>query len=424
MPNFSTPLSGLQAQSAAIEIVGNNLANLNTTGFKASTASFRDVIAASLGAGSSLSQIGLGVQAPIATRQFQQGSIQLTGGAFNAAIQGDGFFVVRDTVGRQLYTRAGNFKIDADGNLLTESGESVQGWSTTTGGTLVATGGVSNIQIPLNGTTKPLPTQNFSVDLNLDAGAAVAGPNATFSTPVQVVDSLGATHVLTATFTKTGANAWSYDISIPGADLTAGVVGTPSSVKSGTLTFNSSGVLTAPAPPPPATNGVVTVPVTGLKNGAANLSMSWSLYDPKSEPPDQSVQPDLFRVGDGPRWSGSGGSVANQPLRRRQHRRDLHGRTAVKQSQRSRSPRFPIRILWPEPATTISKRLPRPPIRRSELPDSGGRGKILSGSLEASTVDIAKEFTNLIVYQRGYQANSRVITTLDELSQDTINIKR
>src|SRR6185436_11810140 len=145
MPNFSTPLSGLQAHSAAIEIVGNNLANLNTTGFKASAASFRDVIAASLGAGSSVSEIGLGVQAPVAVRQFQQGSIQLTGGAFNAAIQGDGFFVVRDSIGRQLYTRAGGFKLDATGNLLTSSGESVQGWSTTTGGTLVATGPVNNI---------------------------------------------------------------------------------------------------------------------------------------------------------------------------------------------------------------------------------------------------------------------------------------
>src|SRR5438270_844611 len=136
----------------------------------------------------------------------------------------------------------------------------VQGW-TSSGGVLSATGAIGNIVVPSGGTSKPVPTSIFSADLNLNAGAAAGQPNGTFSTAVEVVDSLGAKHVLTLTFTKTASNAWDYKITIPGQDVTGGVTGTPSSVASGSLTFDTQGNLTAPAPPPPATDGVVAVTI-------------------------------------------------------------------------------------------------------------------------------------------------------------------
>jgi len=423
MPNFSTPLSGLQAESSAIEIVGNNLANLNTTGFKASSASFRDVIAASLGAGASNSQIGLGVQPPTAVRKFTQGSIQLTSGAFNAAVQGDGFFVVKDSVGRQLYTRAGDFKIDAGGNMLTSAGDHVQGWSTTAGGVVVPTGGVSDIVIPLSGTRKPLATSVFSSDLNLDASSTVGTAGATFSTPVEVVDSLGTKHVLTLNFTKTAANAWDYTVTIPGAELTAGTPGTPSTIKSGSITFSNQGILTSPAAPPPATNGVIAVTATGLKDGAADLAMNWSFYDANFKPrlsqysqassasatnQDGLVAANLLQIS-----LADGGTIIAQYTGGRQ---EVVAQLALASIPNPDSlaavgdNNFEVTFLTAQPTIGTA--------------DTGGRGKIIAGSLEASTVDIAKEFTNLIVYQRGYQANSRMITTLDEISQDTINLKR
>src|SRR2546430_16525342 len=119
--SFSTALSALNADTTAIDVVGNNLANLNPTGFKASIVSFHDLVTQSLGAGLGETQVGFGVGTPVTLRQFSQGAIQSTGGPLDAAIQGDGFFVVHDTAGRTLYTLGGNFQVDTAGKLTTSS---------------------------------------------------------------------------------------------------------------------------------------------------------------------------------------------------------------------------------------------------------------------------------------------------------------
>jgi len=185
----------------------------------------------------------------------------------------------------------------------------------------------------------------------------------------------------------------------------------------------AAGTETAPAPPPPATNGFVTVPVNGLKNGAANLSMSWSLYDANLNPrisqysqpssasataQDGLIAAELLQIS-----LSDGGKIVAQYTGGRQE--------VVAQIALASIPNPDSLAGAGDNNFEVTSRTAEPTIGTA---DSGGRGKILSGSLEASTVDIAKEFTNLIVYQRGYQANSRVITTLDELSQETINLKR
>src|SRR5260370_659234 len=126
--SFSTALTGLTAAELGVNVVGNNLANLNTTGFKASTVSFSDLVAQSLGLGTSANSVGLGTSAR-SSQNFTQGSIQTTSGPFDAAIQGDGFFMVQDPSGVVSYSRAGNFQVDPTGNLITATGSHVQGWT-------------------------------------------------------------------------------------------------------------------------------------------------------------------------------------------------------------------------------------------------------------------------------------------------------
>jgi flagellar hook protein FlgE len=278
--SFSTALTGLAASEVGVDVVGSNLANLNTTGYKASTVSFYDLVAESLGLGSGGS-VGLGTGKPITVHEFTQGAIQSTSGALDAAIQGDGFFVVRDSSGTLNYTRAGNFQVDASGNLVTATGEHVEGW-TQTAGVLNTNGAISDITIPAGTLRAPVATTNMSLNLNLDASATVGQANGSFSTPIQVVDSLGTTHVLTVNFTKSDANKWDYAVTIPGDDVTGGTAGTPFPIPaaSGTLTFDANGVLSDPPPPPPDTNGVVPIAIAGMADGAADMAVNWSLYSP------------------------------------------------------------------------------------------------------------------------------------------------
>src|SRR5437016_11892801 len=197
--SFSTALTGLAASEVGVDVVGSNLANLNTTGYKASVVSFYDLVAESLGLGSGTS-VGLGTGRPRVVHQFTQGAIQTTSGALDGAIQGDGFFVVRDSSGGVRYTRAGNFQVDATGNLVTATGEKVQGWMQTNG-VLNTNGATTGIVVPSGTLRPPVATTNMSLNLNLDASATVGQPSGTFSTPIEVIDSLGTSHILTVTFT-------------------------------------------------------------------------------------------------------------------------------------------------------------------------------------------------------------------------------
>src|SRR3954463_12904292 len=226
--SFSTALSALNATSTAIDVVGNNLANLNTPGFKTSQVLFRDLVTQSLGAGLGETQVGFGTGQPLTVRQFTQGAIQTSSGLLDAAIQGDGFFTLKDSGGNRRYPRAGNFQADKSGYLLTDTGDLVQGWTTVdpNTGAVNTNGPIGNIIVPVGSLKAPTATTLFSVDLNLNSSAAADATSA-FSTPITVYDSLGSAHVLTLKFEKTGANQWSYQVSMPGSEVGGGTVGEP-----------------------------------------------------------------------------------------------------------------------------------------------------------------------------------------------------
>ncbi len=409
--SFSTALSALNACSTAVDVVGNNLANLNTNGFKASAVSFYDLVTQSLGAGLGETQVGFGVARPITIRQFTQGAIQSSSGSLDAAVQGDGFLVVRDTsTGSQLYTRGGQLQVDKSGYLMTATGECVQGW-TAQNGVVNTNGAMTDIMVPVGTLKAPIVSTEFSFDLNLNA-AAVEGDE--FSTSIEVYDSLGTSHLLTVTYTKSStANQWNYSISVPTEDLSAEM--TP---VTGTLTFDSSGMLTDPA----ADGAMPTVSITGLADGAADMTLTWNLYDGTSaritqysqdsalsaNAQDGAPSAQLTKVG-----LADGGQILAQFSNGQQ---TVVGQLAMASI---RNPESLIAV--GDNNYQLSARTALPAIG---VPDTGGRGTIIGGAVEYSTVDIAKEFTNLIVLQRGYQANARVITTVDDLSQETINLKR
>jgi flagellar hook protein FlgE len=418
--SFSTALSALSAQSTAVDVVGNNLANLNTPGFKTSVVYFRDLVTQSLGAGLGDTQVGFGTGRPLTIRQFSQGAIQASTGLLDAAIQGDGFFVLRNAQGNPLYTRAGNFQVDLSGHMLTNTGERVQGWTSVhpVTGEVVTTGPIGDIVLPVGSLKSPVATNAFTVDLNLDASAE--GSSSHFSTPMEVFDSLGAAHVLTIHFEKAGPSEWNYEITIPGADLADGTPGTAAAIEggSGTLRFGTDGRLAEPAVGTP-----VEFSIGGLASGASDMQLAWSLHNafgagrltqfgqPSAvSANDQNGAPaaQLVRVG-----LSDGGRILAQFSNGQQ---TMVGQVAMASIRNPES-----LIAAGNNNFQLSARSATPAIG---VAGTGGRGTILGGAIEFSTVDIAREFTNLIVLQRGYQANSRVITTVDEMSQETINLKR
>ena len=411
--SFSTALSALAAHSTAIDVVGNNLANLNTPGFKANTVSFHDLVTQSLGAGLGETQVGFGVGTPVTLRQFTQGAVQNTGGTLDAAIQGDGFFVVKGSAGQTLFTRGGNFQVDTAGNLISATGEHLQGW-TAVGSVLDTNLPAADIKVPVGALKAPVVTTKLSVDLNLNASATAASPTAVFSSSIEVFDSLGNSHIVTITFTKTAtANKWDYKLTFPAADVSA-----PIAPVTGTLTFNGNGVLTSPAP----ADAPPVISITGLLDGASNMDITWNIFNGPTPRITQFSQPsatsalaqdgspaaNLVRVG-----LADGGRILAQYSDGQQV---VVGQVAMATVRNPQS-----LIAAGNNNYLLSARSALPAIG---LPGSGGRGQVLGGTVEASTVDIAREFTNLIVYQRGYQANARVVTTADEISQETINLKR
>jgi len=411
--SFSTALSALAAHSTAVDVVGNNLANLNTPGFKSSAVAFYDLVTQSLGAGLGETQVGFGVARPITVRQFSQGAIQTSNGPLDAAIQGDGFLVVKDSGGKILYSRGGNLQVDKAGNLMTATGEHVQGW-TEQGNTLSTIGPVGDIVIPVGSLKPATASTEFSFDMNLNAAATAGPPADQFSSSIEVFDSLGTSHTVTVTMTKSAtANQWDYSISVPDKD-----VSTAYTPVTGTVTFDQTGKLLTPA----MTDVMPVVPITGLTSGAADMSLTWNMYSGLTNRLTQYAQPSaisansqdgspaaqLVKVG-----LADGGKILAQYSNGQQTIVGQVGMAAV------RNPESLISV--GNNNYQLSARTALPAIG---VPNTGGRGTIMGGAVENSTVDIAKEFTNLIVLQRGYEANAKVISSVDELSQTTINLKR
>lgn len=410
MPSFSIPLSGLNVNSQDLNAISNNLANLNTVGYKDTTMQFRDLFYQQIGSTGAGEPIEIGAGAGIGSNSanFGQGSIQNSGVDTDMAIQGDGFFVTNKG-GLQQYTRAGNFTTDPSGNLTTTDGASVMGYEAVNG-VINTQGAIVPVTIAKGQVTPATPTANIQFGMNLDAGAAVG---TTFNASTPVYDSLGAAHTVNVTFTKTAANTWGYAVSIPGADVGSA---TPVTLSSGNLTFNGAGQLTAPAA------NITGINITGFANGASPLTFNWNGF----AAPNSTIT--QFAAGSAVSSSSQDGTPSGTLT---SFSVDQNG---IVQGVFSNGASRPIAQLAIASfanvdglssnggnayTATIGSGTPN-----IGTANTGGRGEVLGGSLELSNVDIATEFAALIVAQRGYQANAKTVTTFDQVTQDTINLKQ
>jgi flagellar hook protein FlgE len=412
MASFSVPLSGLQASSADLDVIGNNLANLNTDGFKSQTLSFGDVFGQMQGTSGNGDpiQIGSGVQIVGTTSDLSNGSVDSSGATpSEMALQGNGYFVVSKN-GETSYTRNGDFSVNSSGQLTTSGGDLVMGFPAVNGA--ISTSGVlAPITVTSNGTAPGAATSSFQVNANLDSAATVG---TTFNTPLTIYDSLGTAQTLNIQYINTGTNAWTYSVTLPGS--ATGSSAATTTLASGSLAFNSSGQLTSPTGTVPAIN------ITGLADGGANMSLSWNLDDSSGNP--TIAQENTASVVNGtPTQNGYGAGALTQ------YTVLSDGTVEGQYSNGSTLALGQVAVAnfanaqglaqtgdGNEQATNGSG------AAVLGQAGSGGDGTITGGAVEASNVNLSTQFANMIVAQQSYDANAKVVTTLDQVDQSTIEM--
>ncbi|MGY1723143.1 flagellar hook protein FlgE [Blastococcus sp. SYSU DS0533] len=400
-------ISGLRAHQTKMDVTGNNIANVNTVGFKSSATVFQDTLSQVVRAGgqpaadrggTNPAQIGLGVKLAGITTNWTNGAAQSTGRSTDFMIEGDGFFVVNGAGGQQLFTRAGSFDFDATGKLVTPDGSVLQGWVADANGVVNANGPIRDLVVPYGQIVNPKPTTAGSIVGNLPSDGAT-----TFQVGADMYDSQGVLQKVAYNLEKTGPNTW--DVSVVHAD------GTPLMAPTG-IVFDAAGNLTTPAGPDfelapftPAGYPSWTNPVTMSLAGLTQFGGANTLAAPE---PDGYALGSLqsFTLGNDGTITGIYSNGLRQPL----------GQLAMASfnnpSGLEKAGNSAFRVGDNSGVAMIG------------LAGQGGRGVLSSGALEMSNVDLSEEFTGLIVAQRGFQANSRVITASDEILQDLVNLKR
>lgn len=423
-----TGVSGLRAEGEALGVVGDNIANVNTVGYKRQRAIFQDVLGHSILAGTATAMPGSGVRIGDVQQMFTQGSLANTGVSTDVALNGDGFLVVAGTVDGitgNFYTRAGQFTIDNQGYLVNSSGLQVQGYAANPDLTLQAA--VSSLKVP-TASLQPFQTSEITVTANLDSGEDIftgtfdpLDPEGQFTTSITVFDSLGESRTLDVYFLKTADNAWEYHVLADGAELAGGTPGVFQEVGTGTLTFDTNGALLDAQTPDLTMNfggGATPGQVVALdfgdditNDGGSGLSGT-TQFAAASAVSSQSQ--DGYASGE---FSGLAidGTGLVQGLYTNGQKIAI-GQLAVAKFRSNDGLGRAGAGLWIETRESGTAALGGAA--------TGGRASVNSGALEQSNVDLAEEFVGLIQHQRSYSANSKTITTADEMLQELINIKR
>jgi flagellar hook protein FlgE len=412
MGSFSTPLSGLTAAQRQLQAVSNNLANIDTTGYKDGTLTFSDVFSqagTSNGSGDPV-QIGSGVSVASMDTNFTDGTVSSTGTASNLALSGNGFFVTKSSTGVAEYTRSGDFTTNKSGQLVTPNGDLVQGYP--------ATNGVVNSSAALqaltvgNLTTPAVASTTVGVTANITSETAV-GNTATSST-APIYDSLGTSHTLSVSYTKTAANTWTYAVTAPSADITGGT-GTDTTVSTGTLNFDTSGTLLA-------TSTIPSISISGLADGAANMTLT-GLFGTAAAPTITQNASTSTTTGT------STDGLTSGTLSSTDFTVDSDGTIEGKFSNGKTLALGQVAVASfanNQGLTSVGNNSYQPTSASGSavigVAGSGGRGTIKGGSTEASNVDIATEFAKLIVAQQAYSANAKAVTTFSTISQATLQM--
>ncbi|MBM4242065.1 MAG: flagellar hook protein FlgE [Euryarchaeota archaeon] len=410
-----TGISGIKSNQMAIEVVGNNIANINTPAYKANQASFADSLSLYLRAGTSPTsskgginpmQIGNGSSIGSISSPFTQGSIEITSNPNDLAIAGNGFFILKNW-DRQYYTRDGSFGIDAAGNLVDPAtGFVVQGRMADNSGKITSSARVDNITVDPNTLAPAKATSKISLTGNLNSEAKA---NDSYQMSVMAYDSLGNTHNILVTFEKATDNEWSWR-----AELSPGNGNTLEPAEKNKLKFESNGKIDNNAPDAP-TNASLKI---SFKNGATTpqtISLDFSKLVQFS---------DNFSPIASERDGYGAGLLESM-------RFDESG-TLVGTFSNGITQKLAQLVLAdfsnPEGLTKIGSNL-YDISANSGMPKMGYAGEeirasIVPGALESSNVDLANEFVRMMIAQRGFEANSRVITTSDSILGELVNLKR
>jgi len=404
-------LSGLRSSQLGMDVIGNNIANVNTVGFKGSRATFKEMFletlrSASAGTstlgGTNAMQIGLGVALGSIDRSMLQGAPQVTNRQTDLCIEGNGLFILSDGSDR-YYSRAGNFDIDANGYLVSPfNGYHVQGMMAVNGA-IPSSGSITNIRIPFDTVIPSQATAQLELGGNLDAGATVGD---TYSTDIDIYDDRGGSTTLTIDFLKTDANMW--DLSL---DVAAGT----DPVGFETLRFNAD---------------------TGLLSGTSSFSFDWT--------PQGATTPLSLALDFGTAGQADGVTQFDQDASLTVTDRDGYATGTLKSYLVDQDGVFTGVFTNGEQQTIAQLYLanfnnpgglmdlggglfdesPNSGPASIAAANAGSNGAIMQGTLEMSNVDLAEEFTNMIITQRAYQANARVISTSEDLLTELMNLKR
>jgi flagellar hook protein FlgE len=408
LQSFYTAVSGLNGNQKWIDVISDNIANVNTIGFKSERVTFEDLVAKSLTTFANNTpknmEIGGGSFIALTTKDFSQGSFQNTVNPLDLALDGEGFFMVKDNQGTVYYTRAGQFRLDANGDIVNVDGMKLQGWKLDTAGNISAA--LDKINIPYSIlpsiTTKINLVEPTNLDSRVNTISGTIDPTnpATFNyaNSMTIYDSLGNPHTLTFYFQKSSPNTWNVAAYVDNNTTTP--------VGSGTLQFDSTGKLISGSPITlsiPLTNGAttpqtVTVDLTQVKQVASDFIFY--------------ANQDGFAKGDLIGVSVSEDGVV----------RGMYSNGKVELIARLAVATFKDKEMLVRKGNNLY--LPNTQSFTPIITPRGILSKVRSGFLELSNVDISKEFINLITAQRAYQANARVITTDDQILQEAMNIKR
>lgn len=407
MPSFSIALTGLESDNTALNTIANNISNMSTTAYKEQTAHFSNLFYQQLGtngAGDPI-QVGAGTQVASTEANFSEGSINSTGNANDMAINGSGYFVAQGVAGTE-YTRAGDFTVEKDGAMVTSDGAQVMGYPVVNGA-INPNASLVPLAIPIGQVEQPKATGAFTANVNLDASAAAGSSE---PVPINLYDSLGVSHSATVTLTKIGSTTWSYDIGLPNGEA-AGL----SANTSGTLNFDSSGKLISPS------SNISGISFTGLADGAQDLNFSWNLYGTSGQPSiTQVASPstvasttqDGYASGQYQSYSVDQSGIISALYSNGQ--KATVGQLAIASIVNQQGPE---QVAGNAFRTTLASG-----DATLGIAGVGGRGLIQDEALEGSNVDVSTEFSNLIVAQRAFEANSKSITTFDTVTQEAINM--
>ena len=435
MASFSIPLTGLEADSTALNTIANDLSNMNTTAFKSESTNFSDLFYQQIGSTGSGDPIQVGAGVKVASNEisFTQGSINSTGNSTDVALNGSGFFVVGNGSGGYEYSRAGNFSVDSNGDLVTSNGLNVMGYPAP-GGVVNTNAPLAAVNVPVGQVQQPQATANMSMTANLDATTAAG---TAFPAEVTIYDSLGEPHTATVTFTPTAvANTWDYSVSLPAADYSAVAPDAAPAAITGTMTFNQSGNLTQVQPTGaanPSTVGTGPGDVSSialnfnpaatnvLVDGAAGLNVQWNLMSAGGTPNISQVDAESAVSGTLQDGYTSGqyngftiGSDGTVTATYNNGKQENVGQLALANVANSQG----LNLLGNGDYQTTQAS------GTAVMGTSGtsGLATVQDDALEASNVNISTEFSDLIIAQRAFEANAKSVTTFDTVTQDTINM--